>query len=293
MIRLLILDDDPENWTQIGPSLGEDLLCLEVASHEQDVLARLGQGQYDLLLIEMLVPDTDGLALLRTIRAQAQWRYLPVILRSPLAMAADVRAGLEAGASFYLTQDLDEAVLRLLMKAVIQQARERAALVESEVRHDALLGMLGIGMWRFRTLQEANQLATALSRLCADGPGMLLALSELTVNAIEHGNLGISYDEKNTLRRAGVWEQEVERRLLDPQLGRRYATLSLTRQPGRLLITITDEGKGFDWVPYLALSAERAGDLNGRGIAMAHLLSSARIRYSGSGNRVEIECSAA
>ena len=52
----------------------------------------------------------------------------------------------------------------------------------------------------------------------------------------------------------------------------------------RLEFTVVDEGAGFDWQRYVEFDPDRAGDPNGRGIAMARMLSFASLEYRGNGN---------
>ncbi len=58
------------------------------------------------------------------------------------------------------------------------------------------------------------------------------------------------------------------------------------RSQDRLRFVITDQGDGFDFEPYLTLSAARAFDLHGRGIAMARRLSFNDLEFQCGGNRV-------
>jgi hypothetical protein len=108
----------------------------------------------------------------------------------------------------------------------------------------------------------------------------------LLVNAVEHGNLAISYAEKSEMRRNDTWDAEVEQRLADPVLGARRARIAFRRADDALSFTIRDEGAGFDWRNYLEFSPERAFDPNGRGIAMARQACFSSLDYLESGNVV-------
>jgi anti-sigma regulatory factor (Ser/Thr protein kinase) len=149
-----------------------------------------------------------------------------------------------------------------------------------------VLDLLDVAEFEFHTLKQAADLALTLGGLCPDPASAALGLSELLVNAVEHGNLGIGYAEKSEMRRNEVWEQEVEARLGDPVLGARRARVAFRRMPDRLVFTISDEGAGFDWRSYLEFSPERAFDPNGRGIAMARQASFTALDYQDRGNIV-------
>ncbi|CAG0995009.1 partial serine/threonine-protein kinase RsbW, partial [Rhodocyclaceae bacterium] len=103
---------------------------------------------------------------------------------------------------------------------------------------------------------------------------------------VEHGNLGISYAEKSRLKREDGWEAEVKRRLGLPEYASRVARVHMAKTAEGLAFTIRDEGAGFDWQRYLDFDPERAFDPNGRGIAMARMMSFSRIEYHDNGNEV-------
>jgi anti-sigma regulatory factor (Ser/Thr protein kinase) len=148
------------------------------------------------------------------------------------------------------------------------------------------LNMLSSGEFVFQTLAEAHDLAAALSSLCQEPESASVGLIELLVNAVEHGNLGITYDEKSELRKNFNWEDEVARRLALPEYASRKARIALVHQGDDLEFTVSDEGTGFDWNKYLDFDPERAFDLNGRGIAMANKFSFSSLQYQGKGNVV-------
>ena len=113
-----------------------------------------------------------------------------------------------------------------------------------------------------------------------------MGLSEMLLNAVEHGNVGITYEEKTGLMAEGMWEQEVLRRLALPENADKQVHVHYEKTHHEILLSIRDEGPGFDWACYLDLSLERASDSHGRGIAMSKMLSFDEISYLGCGNQV-------
>ena len=116
--------------------------------------------------------------------------------------------------------------------------------------------------------------------------------AELLLNAVEHGNLGISYAEKSRLLDANTWEQAVEDRLADPVFGHRTASVSVSRDGSAVTFVIRDQGEGFDWTDYLDFDPERAFDAHGRGIAMARQASFDEVEFLGNGNTVRARLNA-
>lgn len=244
------------------------------------------QGSIDCILLDRGLPDVDGLALLREFKDMPSLRDVPVILETGDADARSIADGIRAGAYFYLTKPLDRTLLLAVAGAAIASARESIAARGGLPSNAGPVGLLTDARFELRTFEEARDLARTLAPLCPNPEGAVLALLELMVNAIEHGNLGIDYAHKTTLVIEGRLQDEIERRLQDPLLGRRRATLVLHRSATEVSVTIKDEGEGFDWNDYLELSPKRMFDPNGRGILIARGSGVDRLEYEGRGNVV-------
>ena len=115
---------------------------------------------------------------------------------------------------------------------------------------------------------------------------MLSGISELLINAIEHGNLNISYTEKSDLKKNGQWRNEIEHRLRQDEFKNKSAKVKYSKNKNSISITVTDQGMGFDWKKYMEFSPDRAFDCNGRGIAMSNALSFDQLLYNDCGNEV-------
>ena len=79
----------------------------------------ISQEKPDVILLDVMMPDISGLEVLRYIRREPELASIPVIILSAKSMPGDIRTGLEAGASMYLTkpvgfQDLKQAVEKVL-----------------------------------------------------------------------------------------------------------------------------------------------------------------------------------
>ena len=140
--------------------------------------------------------------------------------------------------------------------------------------------------YQIRTLHEAKELANLLAAAHPDPERVVVGLTELLVNAVEHGNLGITYREKADLLERGDLQAEIERRLALPELASRRVNVTLERAADTLATRIEDEGDGFDWRPYNDYDPERALDPNGHGIAIARGVSFDEVTYHGRGNVV-------
>ena len=104
------------------------------------------------------------------------------------------------------------------------------------------------------------------------------------INAIEHGNLDIGYEQKSELRKQGVWESEIDKRLKMPEYTNIYASIDIINNSDSVIFTITDQGKGFKWDEFMEFDTERVMDNHGRGIAMANKLYFSNVEYQGKDN---------
>ena len=111
----------------------------------------------------------------------------------------------------------------------------------------AALACLSEGVFRVRTLDEARDTASMLAHLCPLPEVVAFGLTELMINAVEHGNLGITFEEKSALCREDRWQSEVEERLELPGNRQKRVEIRVRRIAGSVEFVIADDGRGFDW----------------------------------------------
>lgn len=286
--RILVVDDEPANLFLISEVLGNDgygLVEAESGEHAWQIL-QSDIGGFDLMVLDRMMPGMSGLDLLQRVKTTPRYTHLPVIMQTAASSPEQVLEGLRAGAFYYLTKPYDPASLVTIVRAVLGEMEARRALELGIATRDRTLHLLNEGRFRFSTLDEARDLATLLAGICPDPSRCVIGLGELLINAVEHGNLGITYQEKKRLMAEGTWEDEIARRSVLPQYASRQATVSVAVGRDAIEFEIRDAGDGFDWQHFMELSPDRAFDPNGRGIAIARMLSFDRVEFVGSGNTV-------
>ena len=276
-----------------------------IRSHTQEVLEQCGYGvetaedgmaawerldkiasRFDLVLLDKQMPRLDGIALLKRIKADARFRELPVIMLTGDNRQQDIIEGLAEGAYYYLIKPSTDEVLKLVIKNALDECRQKRDLRALLGQQKNNLNLIHRAEFRYQSLLEARDLALLLANASQDPARTLNGYSELLINAVEHGNLGISYSEKSALLREGRWAEEVETRLQRQDYADRLVIVTLEKVPNASRVTITDQGNGFDWRAYVEFSPERVFDLHGRGIAMSKTVSFDSIEYLGKGNCV-------
>lgn len=286
MIRILAVDDEPLNLIVISECLSDDGYQLDEARDGEEAWEKMQQAQYDLIILDRMMPVLDGLSLLKRAKADPRWAKVPVIMQTAATSQQEVREGIEAGAYFYLTKPYEPEALRVLVGTIVADLEEQETLRKAGAQLQLMLDLMQNSQFHFRTLEQAHGMAAVLGNLCDNSGNVTLGLSELLVNAIEHGNLGISYGEKTQLRQNFQWEEEVARRLSQAPWAQKECLLECRRDGETIVFTIIDQGEGFDWQPYLDFDPVRAYDPNGRGIALATKMGFASISYQGKGNIV-------
>jgi anti-sigma regulatory factor (Ser/Thr protein kinase) len=139
--------------------------------------------------------------------------------------------------------------------------------------------------FKIKTLEEAYQLSVRIANETSN-PNENLVICELLNNAIEHGNLGISYEEKTDFIEKDIFLDEINRRLALPENEHKYAEIQLVKCKKGLLVIITDQGCGFDYKKYLTIDSSRIMESHGRGIAIANSI--LKIEYTENGNKVAV-----
>ncbi|MBK1654704.1 response regulator [Allochromatium vinosum] len=289
MAKLLVVDDEPINLEIIGHCL-EDEHQLAFAEDGLEAWAMLEASPqaYDGVILDRMMPRMDGMEVLRRLKADKRFRDVPVIMQSAADSSEQVAEGLAAGAWYYLAKPYAPKALRSIVNAALDDRRNRKDLAQIGGRLQTILDLADRASFRFRTLDEVSVLSSTLAQMCPNPETVAMGLSELMLNAVEHGNLGIDYAQKGCLIEDGLWQDEVERRLAEPAQSTRHASVELERDPECLIFTIRDQGLGFDWQRYLDLDPARAFDSHGRGIAMARHLAFAHMEYRGAGNEVRV-----
>ena len=233
-----------------------------------------------------MMPELDGMELLRRMKREARFADIPVIMQTAASSPDQVREGLEAGAYYYLTKPYEPEALISIVRAALEDRRGRSQLRSRAARLEEAQALIQSVEYRFVTLDDISSLVSVLAGMCPVPDVVAPGLSDLMVNAVEHGNLGVTYQEKSLLKWEGDWEAEIKRRLALPQFAGRFAMVRAERSATAVTFTITDQGEGFEWQKFLTFDPDRAFDPNGRGIAMARMMSFAALEYQGRGNVV-------
>lgn len=214
------------------------------------------------------VPFDSLQSLLQAVQKLDELENVEVVLHHSELDADRIRWGVEEGAYFYLTKLSEPELLYSMIRSSVHTGRKIRRLAKKVNEVEDTFRLLQEGSFAVRTPAEAELLAANLGSACED-PQQGIGLLELMLNGIEHGNLGISYDEKKDLLHRGIFLEEVQRRLDSPEFSDMRVEVCLIRRQGILEVVIRDQGTGFDFSRYLRYDPKRMLDPNGRGVALA------------------------
>ena len=287
MDKILIVDDEP-GIVQITSiflqSEGYEAVGAFDGVEAQNVLEQRGD-EFSAIVLDWTMPRLSGIDLLKWMKQHDRYENIPVIMQTAKMSPQDIKEGIDAGAFYYLTKPIQKDILLSILKAAVSDVQYKRLLIQKIKEGDNPYGFLHDAEFRVRTLAEGEYLASRLAN-ATPSPNNVLGISEMLVNAIEHGNLGISYVDKTALVGNGTWRSEVDRRLALLENVNKYVRVTLKRDNAKISLLIEDQGPGFDWQKFLSLDEVRVFDNHGRGIAITREY--LELQYFPPGNKVLI-----
>jgi adenylate cyclase len=145
--RILVVDDNRVNQLLLGRALEQQSLAVEFAENGRRALELLGGGSFDLMLLDVEMPEVDGYEVLAQMKGDPHLREVPVIMTSALDELDSVVRCIEMGAEDYLTKPVNPVLLG---------ARIRSSL-EKKRLHDAQRELIS----KFATREVAEDLLTS------------------------------------------------------------------------------------------------------------------------------------
>ncbi|HEV2720378.1 MAG TPA: response regulator [Thermoanaerobaculia bacterium] len=286
--RVLVVEDNALDRALLQAHLQRLPAELEFAGDGVEALEMLDRdsARFDVILLDRTMPRMNGLEVLARLKADPRCRTIPVILQTGCVGREEMVEGIKAGAYYYLTKPYNADVLRMVVQTAVADNGEIRRLQSQLERGSKAILLAQSAVFTLRTIDDARDLGAVLARACPDPEAAVIGLTEILVNAVEHGNLGITYDEKSQLRAQSMWEAEVQRRLSMPEYADRAAEVRFERVDGEVRFTVRDCGDGFEWQRYFEIDPARAFDTHGRGILMARHFSFHSLEYRGCGNEV-------
>ena len=126
--RILLVDDDPRLAEMVSEYLGEAGFRVTIASDGRTGLEHLSRAPFDALVLDLMLPDMDGLEVCRQVRASAaSASEIPILMLTARGDAMDRVVGLELGADDYLPKPFEPRELLARLRAVLRRRRHGGA----------------------------------------------------------------------------------------------------------------------------------------------------------------------
>ncbi|MBK8247563.1 MAG: response regulator [Gemmatimonadetes bacterium] len=177
MARVLVIDDEPRIRAVVGAALRDDVDAVHEAPTAAEGLALAAVLRPDLIVLDIGLPDRDGLSVCRELR---QWTTVPIVVLSARHAEEEKATLLDAGADDYVTKPFGERELRARVRAQLRRARMHPPTEEGPL----VLGDLMIDVTRRSVLRDG-----AAVHLTPTEWGLLVALVTNAGKTLTHRQL--------------------------------------------------------------------------------------------------------
>jgi YesN/AraC family two-component response regulator len=242
----------------------------------------------DIVLTDVKMPEMSGIELTKHLKGIEY--DADVVIMTGYGSEELVIEALRSGAANYIKKPITLNELFNILDSIILKRERRK---KNEVNQDTVVferKKLVFDNDITRIWGVINQVLFNVSYEVGEAAleGMRLGLYEIILNAIEHGNFGISFEEKSQAIQNNNYLELLESRSEDPQRNSRKVFIDCTTDRAEISVEIRDQGEGFDFRDFVEMdSSEEVLRPHGRGIFLASLYFD-KIEYKEPGNRVFI-----
>jgi two-component system, sensor histidine kinase and response regulator len=175
---ILVIDDEPNNFDVIQTLLNNAEYIFHYASSGQRALDRVDRFQPDAILLDVMMPDLDGVEVCRRIKALPRWQSIPIVMVTALTDKKELERCLSTGAEDFITKPVNRLELIARVSSMLRIKKQHDSLQlatkKLELAVQAQAELLAIGH------QIINPINVVLD------VAQLLATSELTTAQHEH-----------------------------------------------------------------------------------------------------------
>ncbi|MBI3002114.1 MAG: response regulator [candidate division NC10 bacterium] len=119
---VLLAEDEPDIVRLVTYILRRDGFLVRTATTGQEAVAAARQGEVDLILLDIMLPELNGYGVCAALREDPLTRGIPIVVMSARAQAKEVARGLAAGAVSYITKPFEPAQLGEQIRAALAAA---------------------------------------------------------------------------------------------------------------------------------------------------------------------------
>ena len=125
---ILVVDDEPHGFDVIEAHLFREGYDLSYASSGIKALNLIDSVEPDVILLDVMMPEMDGIEVCRHIKSDPQWQHIPIIIVTALTSKEDLSRSLDAGADDFLTKPVSGIELRARVRSMLRIKQQYDAL---------------------------------------------------------------------------------------------------------------------------------------------------------------------
>ena len=164
--KILVIDDDPLDRKVLSVSLTEEGYTVSTAENGRLGLQMVRENPFDMVLLDLLMPEIDGFDVLKIIKADVRIRHLPVIVISGEEDLAGITRCISIGAEDYMQKPFDPGLLRARVSACVEKKRLRDQEIRQQQDLNELNKALEVQVHRARieALEQSQKELELLNR---------------------------------------------------------------------------------------------------------------------------------
>ena len=163
-VKVLVVDDDPQTLQLMSHIVRAQGYEVTTAISGAEALRQVSIARPDVLLLDVMMPEMDGIEVCRRLRANKNYADLPIVLLTAMAEPGDHADGLLAGADDYIAKPVDPASLVARIKSVLRRSRSDQPLGDllTEIANGAVMTLGAVMAWILIADEERGMLRSAV-----------------------------------------------------------------------------------------------------------------------------------
>jgi two-component system, OmpR family, alkaline phosphatase synthesis response regulator PhoP len=122
--KILVVDDEEDIVELVRYNLSREGYLVTGTLSGEDALRKVRSNNFDLIVLDLMLPGMDGLAFTKTVKNDSRLRSIPIIMLTAKGEEADIVTGLELGADDYITKPFSPRVMIARVRAALRRQKE-------------------------------------------------------------------------------------------------------------------------------------------------------------------------
>lgn len=209
-VSILIVDDEVDNFDVVETVLSGHNYQLNYADSGQEAISSLNSFQPDLILLDVMMPDMDGITVCQQIKAMPQWKPVPIIMVTALTKKEDLARCLEAGADDFISKPINglelgarvQSMLRIKqqyddLQTLLKLREDMVNMAVHDLRDPLVHTLFGLEQLETETYSQDEQERKLVNIYASAQKLQILVDDLLKIALIESGTIHLSRTKIN------------------------------------------------------------------------------------------------